>query len=132
MTRWTEEEYEELLKKQGKLPDKEIKKKSKYKSNRTKVDGISFDSQKEANYYSDLKLLLRAGEIKGYCRQPEFVIREGNTAERAITYKADFIIFNNDNTAEVIDIKGYENQTWLRTFKLFRIKYPNLELKIVK
>lgn len=135
--RFTEEEYEELLKKQGKLPDKKKKerpnpKPGKYGNNRTRVDGIIFDSKKEADYYGDLKLLLMANEIKGFCRQPEFILLEGSLYDRPITYKADFIIFHNDGTAEVIDVKGFESQQWKRTYKMFRLKYPELELKVVK
>lgn len=111
---------------------KEQTKKSKYSNKKIIVDGIYFDSQLEADYYSELKLRLRAGDIKGFCRQPEFILVEGNETERAITYKADFIVFNLDGTAEVIDTKGYESEQWKRTYKMFRIKYPDLELKIEK
>lgn len=129
---WSEEEYEEFLKSHGiKTIDDKKQKKSKYNAHRIKVDGICFDSQKEANYYEELKLQLRAGVIKGFCRQPQFILVEGNIKERAITYSADFIIFHLDGTAEIIDTKGYEPQQWQRTYKMFRIKYPDLKLKVV-
>ena len=131
--RWSEDDYQDFLRKQGQTPiEKKSKKKTKYNNKRIRVDGILFDSQKEADYYTDLKILLRAKEIKGFCRQPEFILQKGNTAERAITYKADFIVFNLDDTAEIIDVKGFESQAWKRTFKMFRLKYPEMELKIVK
>ena len=132
--RWSEEDYNEHLAKKGQAPeDLAPKKKAKYNNKRIRADGILFDSQMEANYYMDLKVLLRAKEIKGFCRQPEFILEQGNTAERAITYKADFIVFNLDDTAEVIDVKGYtKSQQWQRTFKMFRLKYPEMKLKIVK
>ncbi len=63
--RWPEEQYTEYLKKNNKLPGKGLiltpVKKSKYNANRVKVDGILFDSQLEADYYSDLKLQLKMG-----------------------------------------------------------------------
>ena len=131
--RWTEEEYMDFLEKQGKTTARQKPKaKSKYNNKKTWVNGICFDSKKEGDYYLDLVTLLRTRQIKGFCRQPEFILVEGNTAERAITYKADFIVFNLDGTCEVIDVKGYESQTWLRTYKQFRLKFPELELKIVK
>ena len=108
------------------------KKRNKYNNKKTWADGICFDSRKEANYYSVLKTLHTAGEIKGFCRQPEFVLVEGNAEERAITYKADFIVFHNDERVEIIDVKGYETEQWKRTYKQFRLKYPELELKIIK
>ena len=37
-------------------------KKSKYSSAKTDVDGITFDSKKEAEFYAELKLRERAGE----------------------------------------------------------------------
>jgi hypothetical protein len=45
---------------------------SKYGSVRTTVDGVTFDSKKEAGRYGELKLLLRAGEICQLVLQPEF------------------------------------------------------------
>ena len=128
---WTEEQYQEYLNRRGiqlvKKPSK-----SKYHSHHIWVDGICFDSQKEANYYCSLKLLMKAGTIKGFCLQPKFVLIEGNETERAIIYSADFIIFELDGTAEIVDTKGYEPEQWKRTYKMFRIRYPDLKLKVVK
>lgn len=36
---------------------------AKYKNKKITLDGITFDSRKEANRYRELKLLERAGEI---------------------------------------------------------------------
>lgn len=57
---------------------------------------------------------------------------EGNEKDRAITYSADFILFMADGTYQIIDVKGMETDQWERTFKQFRLKYPNLELKVIK
>jgi len=132
--RWTEEQYTEYLRKNNKLPGKGLiltpVKKQKYNANRIRVDGMLFDSQLEADYYSDLKLQLKMGTIRGFCRQPEFVFQEGFAATRPITYRADFIVFNLDGTYEIIDTKGFETQEFKRTRKLFRAKFPKLELKV--
>lgn len=131
--RWTEEQYMEWLERQGvKTARKKPKKRSKYNNKKTWVDGICFDSKKEAEYYFELKTMAIVGEIKGFCRQPEFILVEGNPEERAITYKADFIVFHNDGRVEIVDVKGYESEQWKRTYKQFRLKYPELELAIVK
>ena len=131
--RLSESEYMDLLEKQGKVTAREKpKRRSKYNNKKTWVDGLCFDSKKEAAYYQDLVLLHQAGEIAGFSLQPEFVLVEGNAEERAITYRADFIIFNLDGTFEIVDVKGYESEQWKRTFKQFRLKYPELDLKIVK
>ena len=128
---WSEEQYQEYLQRKGIQPAKKLAK-SKYHSHHVWVDGICFDSAKEAEYYGNLKLLQRAGAIKGYCRQPQFVLTEGNDTERAITYSADFIVFKLDGSVEIIDTKGYEPEQWKRTYKMFRLRYPDLELKVVK
>jgi hypothetical protein len=132
---WTEEEYKEYLR--GKKPRQDgvilvpTGKKSKYKNKITYVDGIAFRSCLEAKYYSKLKLLKESEIIAGFSLQPQFVLVEGNEQDKAITYKADFIIFNLDGTFEIVDTKGYASQQWERTFKQFRLKYPNLKLKVV-
>lgn len=130
--RWTEQEYLDHLERKGKETARTKPKKSKYNNRKTWVDGVCFDSQRESQYYSNLKLLVKVGEIKGFCLQPQFVLVEGNAEERAITYKADFIIFHNNGRAEIVDVKGFESAQWKRTFKQFRLKYPGLKLEIVK
>ena len=134
MARWTEEQYMEYLRKNDKLPGQGLilkpVKKSKYNNNRVRVDGILFDSQLEADYYSDLKLQLKMGTIRGFCRQPQFILQEGFGDVRPITYRPDFIVFHNDGSYEIVDIKGFETQEFKRTKKLFAAKFPKLKLKV--
>ena len=129
MTRWTEEQYMDYL--GVKQP-----KKSKYNNQKTMVDGIKFDSKKEAEYYCQLKLLKQAGEIKDYRLQPRYELqpafKKNGKKYRAITYIADFAIINNDGTTEVVDIKGVETQVFKIKKKLFEYMYPDLNLKVVK
>ena len=47
---------------------------SKYHSKKTVVDGIVFDSLKEARRYGVLKALEKTGEISGLRRQVEFLL----------------------------------------------------------
>ena len=75
------------------------------------VDGITFDSKKEATRYSELKLLQRAGEIFDLQRQVPFTlipkqVRDGKTIERPCVYKADFVYKDKDGTEIVEDVKG--------------------------
>lgn len=131
--RMTEQDYMDYLERTGQQTARQKpKRRAKYNNRKTWVDGICFDSKKEADYYYCLKLLEIAGEIAGFSLQPKFVLTEGNEEHRTITYKADFIIFNLDGTFEIIDVKGYESEQWKRTYKMFRLKYLELELKIVK
>ena len=96
-------------------------KKSKYRPNKTSVDGHTFDSQKEADYYCELKLRLQSKEIKGFCLQPTFILAPG------LKYKADFIVFNADNTYDVIDVKGFKTKEYIAKKKVFEDKY-NLKI----
>jgi hypothetical protein len=122
----SESKHRELFRK----PSKE--KKLKHGNVITTIDGIKFRSKKEANYYCELKLRMKGGGIIGFVIQPKFILQEGNETDRAITYSADFLVIFPDNTCEVVDTKGYESKEWQRTYKMFRLKYPNIELKVVK
>ena len=110
----TLEEYKQL----------QQKGKSKYKAKKTSIDGHSFDSQKEANYYEELKIRLRVGEIRGFCIQPTFILTPN------LKYKADFIVFNNDGTSEIIDVKGMKTKEYIVKKKVFEDKF-NLKIKEV-
>ena len=89
---------------QNRKNKKKGSKKSKYGAVKTSVDGQTFDSKKEADYYCNLKLRLQCGDINGFCLQPVFILAPG------LKYKADFIIFHNDGTSEIIDTKGYSKK----------------------
>lgn len=114
MEHWTAEEYKNYT-------NKNIKK-TKYRATKTSVDGHTFDSQKEANYYSMLKLRLQGKDIKGFCLQPTFILAPG------LKYKADFVVFNNDGTYDVIDVKGFKTKEYIAKKKVFEDKY-NLTIK---
>jgi hypothetical protein len=51
-----------------------LSQRSKYGSVRTTVDGMTFDSKKEARRYGELKLLLKAGQIRNLKIQPHFAL----------------------------------------------------------
>ena len=111
MEHWSSEDYQNFTNKNN------SKKKSKYRSTKTSVDGHTFDSLREANYYNELKLKLYAKEIKGFCLQPTFILAPG------LKYKADFIVFNNDGTSDVIDVKGFRTKEYIAKKKVFEDKF---------
>lgn len=113
---WSIEQYKEYKEKN--------KRKSKYGAIKTSIDGHTFDSKKEAEYYQELKLRLQSGDIKGFCLQPVFVLAQG------LKYKADFIVFHNDGTAEIVDTKGFKTKEYIAKKKVFEDKY-NLKIKEV-
>lgn len=61
---------------------------NKYKAKKCTVDGITFDSKKEAKRYGELKLLVRAGEISHLELQPDFEV--AINGKHICNYKADF------------------------------------------
>ena len=60
--------------KASKLGIEQPKKRNKYNAKRIEVDGFSFASRKEADYYCELKLRLKAGDIKGFSFTAGFVL----------------------------------------------------------
>lgn len=72
---------------------------TKYRNKRVIIDGITFDSKKEAARWQSLKLLERAGEITELQRQVVFVLEraavlDGRT-KPAIKFIADFVYRKN-------------------------------------
>ena len=113
MEHWSVEDYKNFA--------NGCSKKSKYRAYKISVDGNTFDSQKEANFYCDLKMRLQANEINGFCLQPTFILAPG------LKYKADFIIFNKDGSSEVIDVKGFKTKEYITKKKVFEDKF-NLKI----
>ena len=78
-----------------------MKKPSKYNNRKVELDGFTFDSQKEARRYSELKILVRVGEISELELQKSFVLAESvkfnnePRAKPAIRYVADFAYMEN-------------------------------------
>ena len=101
-----------------------FKKRPKYNAKKTVVDGIKFDSKKEAAYYVELKLRKRAGEIVFFLRQVPFHL-PGNTV-----YRVDFQEFHADNTVHFIDVKGYSTKGFIRAKKQVEAIYP-VEIEVV-
>lgn len=90
-------------------------KENKYHNCPTVVQGIRFDSRKEARRYQELMALLRAGQIRELKLQPQFTLQEAYTTPegkrvRAIRYVADFS-YERDGTLVVEDVKSRATKT---------------------
>ncbi len=93
---------------------------NKYGSKKTFVDGIKFDSKKEAERFMELKLLERTGEISDLILQPKFplmvkddIFVKSRTARypngRKVSYFADFQYLDIKKGAVVVeDAKGMD------------------------
>ena len=94
----------------------------KYHAKKTELDGITFDSRKEADRYAELKLLERSGAIHNLQRQVRYELipaqkKDGKTIERACHYIADFVYEENGKTV-VEDVKGYRTKEYALKRKL--------------
>ena len=109
-------------------------KKSKYSSAKTDVDGIRFDSKKEAEFYAELKLREKAGEITHLRLQPRYLLQEAFKHDgkqyREIEYVADFEYIENGEIV-VIDVKGFKTAVYMLKKKLFLYKYGD-KIKFVE
>lgn len=95
---------------------------TKYKAKKTVVDGIKFDSQKEAGRYLQLKLMERAGVISGLRLQVPFVLIDKSDYGRAVKYIADFVY--TENGVEIVeDVKGYKTDVYKLKKRLFAERY---------
>lgn len=88
----------------------------KYQNWKTVVDGITFDSAKEARRYGELKLLQRAGQISGLAIQPTYRIVVNNCL--VCTYKADFTYLDAEKGLVVEDVKGMKTPVYRLKKKL--------------
>ena len=103
---------------------------SKYNSRKTVIDGITFDSKKEAKRYIELKKKQDEGEITDLRLQVPFELVPSFTIEidgkkrrrRNIRYIADFTYYENGQKV-VEDVKGRKTEIYKLKKKLFEYKY---------
>jgi hypothetical protein len=152
MLNYTEDELERMLQKNPALrvdkkhsqPVKKAKSekvktekpKRKYRNKKVMVNGIKFDSVKEAKRYIVLKKKLLTREIRNLKLQPEYLLQEAFRKDgkwhRAIKYRADFR-YQVAATGETVieDTKGYRTEVFNIKQKLFESRYPELSLKLI-
>lgn len=114
---------------------------NKYLNKKTTIDGIVFDSKKEAQFYLYLKAKQEEGAISNLRMQVSYelipaVWREETIhlktkdkvvkkqIQRAITYKADFVYTDNSTGTEVVmDVKGMRTKEYkLKAKMMFALK----------
>ena len=84
---------------------------SKYHAKHMVIDGHNFPSQKEAKRYEELKLMEKAGEIKGLKLQVAFPLVKKSEHGREIRYYADFVYYENGSLV-VEDTKGFKTDVY--------------------
>lgn len=104
----------------------------KYGARKTTIDGITFDSRAEAQYYQRLRLLQRAGEVTDIQLQPTYELQPGYKRNgrkvQPITYVADFLVTYKDGRQEIVDVKGQKTEVYRIKKKLFEYRYPDLQI----
>ena len=105
------------------------RKSSKYGADKIVVNDIVFDSKREARRYSELLVLLKAGEISDLKRQVRYVLipaqrepdiigpkggrKAGKLLEHEISYVADFVYKDKDGNEIVEDSKGFRTKEYI-------------------
>ena len=115
--------------------------KNKFHARKCVINGVSFDSRKEARRYQELLLLEKGGYIENLQRQVKYELipaqyktverygkggkrlKDGKQLlEKACTYVADFV-YDIDGTKFVEDTKGVKTKDYIIKRKLMLYKY---------
>lgn len=104
---------------------------SKYHAKKTAVDGIEFDSAKEAKRYAKLRALEEAGKIQGLRLQVPFELVPSFECDgvkyRGMKYIADFVYYR-DGKQVVEDCKGFKTAEYKLKKKLMAyLNHINIE-----
>lgn len=117
---------------------------NKYHAEKITVNGITFDSKKEARRYLELTALEQAGKIHDLRRQVKYLLipeqrescaeryksgpkkgqfKPGRVLERECAYYADYDYYTEDGTHVVEDVKGMRTKEYRLKRKLLLYKY---------
>ena len=125
---------------------------NKYKAVKTTIDGITFDSKREAKRYTELKILEKSGHITHLELQPVYQITVNGVD--ICKYKADFRYFTvraesnersynskgewqtptktGDKEGQVVeDSKGFKTPIYRLKKKLVEALYPGTQIREV-
>lgn len=108
---------------------------NKYSSKKVVIDGITFDSKKEANRYQELCFLEKTGKIKNLKIQVKYTLipaqyekvwkprkkafERGKCLERECSYIADFVYVDMKSGDIVVeDTKGFKTKDYIIKRKL--------------
>lgn len=117
---------------------------NKYHAEKITVNGITFDSKKEARRWLELTALEQAGKIHDLRRQVKYLLipeqrercteiyksgpkkgqfKPGRVLERECAYYADFDYYTEDGTHVVEDVKGMRTKEYRLKRKMLLYKY---------
>lgn len=100
---------------------------TKYHNRKITHDGDTFDSVREYRRYCELSLLEKAGVITNLERQVKFELipaqkdrATGRVIERACSYVADYVYYDQNGKRHVEDVKGYKGGGAYAVFSIKR------------
>lgn len=101
---------------------------SKYHAKKTVVDGITFDSRKEADRYIGLRGMEEDGTIGDLRRQVRYELIPAFDVDgkhyRPVCYVADFVYIDKETGKTVVeDVKGVKTDVYKLKSKLFARRY---------
>lgn len=122
---------------------------NKYGNKKVTVDGMNFDSKKEAQHYLNLKLLEKGGVIKNLQTQVKYVLipaqyegtgeyytkgkhkgeEKKKLVEKEISYRADFV-YEQDGQTIVEDTKGFKTDVYVMKRKMM-LYFHNIKIREV-
>lgn len=106
-------------------------KESKYHAKKVEIEGVQFDSKKEAQGWARLQNLQRMGVISELQRQVRFELVPKQKDERAVHYVADYVFKEGDKLV-VADCKSSMTKklpSYIIKRKLFKFRYPEYEFR---
>lgn len=100
---------------------------AKYHNQKVVIDGILFDSKREAQRYQQLKLMVKAGVITNLDMQVKYELIpaqyiDGKCVEKAVSYVSDFE-YDENGKHIVEDTKGVRTKEYIIKRKLMLYKY---------
>lgn len=112
---------------------------NKYNARKTEIDGVVYDSGKEARRHQELILMAKSGLISELEVKPAFILQEAfrdayGRWHRKISYEADYA-YTQDGQRVVEDTKGgkaTQTDAFRMRFKMAQKKYPDCKFVVVE
>lgn len=99
--------------------ERPVRTRNKYGNKKTEIDGLQFDSQREADRWGVLKLMAVAGEIVDLDRQVRFDLKVNG--QKICAYIADFTYRKAAGSSLIVeDVKGVKTRDYVIKKKLLK------------
>ncbi|MBT5631649.1 MAG: DUF1064 domain-containing protein [Nitrospina sp.] len=94
----------------------------KYNAVQVERDGFKFPSKAEGKRYDELKLCKQSGDCVMFLHQVPFRMSGS-------TYWADFMVFWNDGSVTVEDVKGMKTAAYKKQKAMMAVHFPAVEIQ---